>query len=132
MVKPDAQPVRLSKKLLVQIKKRTAETGRTVPAEIEHRLELSLEGPATAMPPWARAVSESIARLAREIEEIGTGPEVRFGMLCEAVELLLLQLRPADSKLNKDDQEMVRVLVTYLVQKIRRERGGILEGLPRE
>ena len=33
---------------------------------------------------------------------------------------------------NKDDEEMVRTLVTYLAQKIRRERSGILEGLSQE
>ena len=128
------QMLRLPVELLQALDEAGKASARSVPKEAEFRLRESLSrtGSAPALTPWARAVSETTARLALEIDEIGAGAEVRFGMLCEAVSALLRQLRPADSRLNKDDEEMVRTLVTYLAQKIRRERSGILEGLSQE
>jgi hypothetical protein len=81
---------------------------------------------------WGRNVGEVFARLATEIDEIGTGPEVRFGMLYVAATELLRRIRPADSRINKDDEDMLSGLVTFTAQKLRRERSGIFEGLPEE
>lgn len=133
MVRLNANAVRISNDLVEDIRKVAVASGRSVPMEIEHRLRRSLEaGGGEHYTPWARAVGETVARIASEIDEIGTGAEVRFGMLCEAVTMLLRQLRPGKSRLNKDDEEMVRTLVTYVAQKLRRERGGIFEGLEEE
>ena len=128
------QMLRLPVDVLKALDEAGKKTGRTVPKEAEFRLRESLArtGAAPAMSPWVRAVSETVARVASEIDEIGTGPEVRFGMLCAAVSQLLDRLRPADSRLNKDDEEIVHTLVTYLVQKIRREPGGVMDGLSGE
>jgi hypothetical protein len=126
-----SQMVRLPVDLLAALAEAGKGSSRSVPKEAEYRLResLSRSGAAPALSPWARAVSDTVARLALELEEIGTGPEVRFGMLSDALAALFRELRPADSRLNKDDEDMVRSLVTYLTRKIQRDRGGILEGL---
>jgi len=128
------QMLRLPVDLLAALDKAGTSNGRTVPKEAEFRLRESLArtGPAPVASPWVRAIGEMITRLAAEIDDIGSGPEVRFGMLCEALCALLRRLRPANSTLNKDDEQMVDTLVTYLAQKLRRERSDLFEGLPVE
>lgn len=125
------QMLRLPVDLLDELDKAGKSNGRTIPKEAEFRLRESLArtGPVPAASPWVRAVGEVVMRLAAEIDEVGVGPEVRFGMLVEAVSSLLRQLRPSDSRINLDDEQMVRALVTFLVQKTKRERGGLLDGL---
>ena len=128
------QMLRLPVDLLEALDRAGKASARSIPREAEFRLRESLArtGPAPVASPWVRAVTETVARVASEIDDIGVGPEVRFGMLCEAVTSLLSKLRPADSRLNKDDEQMMQTLVTYLAQKLRRERGNLMEGLPEE
>jgi hypothetical protein len=128
------QMLRLPVDLLEALEAAGKASARSVPKEAEFRLRESLtrNGASPAMSPWARSASEVFGRLAAEIDEIGTGTEVRFGMFSQAAITLLMQLRPADTKLNKDDENMVRTLVAYLVQKLKRDHVGILEGLSEE
>ncbi len=124
------QMLRLPVDLLEELDKAGKANSRTVPKEAEFRLRESLSrtGPVPAMSPWTRAVTDTLTRLVTEIDEIGTGPEVRYGMLETGLSVLFMKLRPADTRLSKDDEDMVQTLVTYLAQKVRRERGGLLEG----
>ena len=129
------QMVRLPVDLLQALGEAGKSTSRTIPKEAEFRLRESLAktGSVAVASPWARAVGEAMTRLASEIDEIGSGPEVRFGMLRKALDRFSSEMHFPDTQLNKDDAELVHILVRAFALKLRRAQGSVLlDGLDLE
>lgn len=132
----ETQMVRVPTDLLRALGEAGRAAGRSVPKELEYRLRESLErtGGAHMASPWARAVSEAVARLAGEIEGVVSDAETRLGMMTWGVSRLFSDLgRRADTTLSKEDRELVELLAAALAAKLKRETNSVLlEEIPLE